>query len=107
MERRRQQLETDRNAGSADDQVQAPAKEVLPLGGTAPEERRRVRPTQLLAARSTGQCADRHGHTIDNVRLTVPEEVPDQLREELQPTRQGVQAAVEARGAERVSQPAR
>src|SRR5258706_5082160 len=92
--RSRQQVKTDRNTVERTNQVQAPAKELFLLGGTITTE---CFAAHLLAARGPRSLAHWQGHTIDNERLALCEQVSQKVDDAVQPVSQRVQASVEPR----------
>jgi len=87
------------------DQVQAPAEELLVLGGAVAAV---LPPAHRPAAPRAHALADRDGHAVDDEvadrRLPVGEQVAQHVEQQGQPVGQRVQAPREARGRERARQ---
>jgi hypothetical protein len=89
----RKQLKTDGNAAGRTDQMQAPAKEFLPFGGTIPT----IRATpQLATAPGAYASTDRQRHTIDHKYLASLQDFAQGCGYEGQPIGQRMQPAVKS-----------
>src|SRR6267154_2472855 len=86
-------MKTDRNAIRRADQMQAPAEELLLFGGAVAAIGSSA---YLFTASGAYPPANRYGQAIDDKDLTAREDLAQRTRDELQPVREFMQAAIKA-----------